>query len=292
MKEQNTTPVKKASIYAIIINSLQILCAGAAAVYILFGPKSADAEPVEIAAVLVLFAIVTLGAVLDIIEAAATFRMHYTVQGLTQTVQYVEELNKALRAQRHDFRNHLQVISGLVELEEYDDALKYIRDLNGDIRTMGQSLKTASPAVNALIMVKTEEARQKNILLKADVIGLNNDMPLPEWELCRVLSNLIDNAMDALSHTRHGTIQVIMEEEKGQFKVTVGNNGPQIPKKMQDAIFEAGFSGKGKGRGMGLYIVRQVFTSRGGSLEVTSDEEWTAFHGSIPLEPLSPDPQP
>ena len=179
MKEPNTTPVKKASVYVIIINSLQILCAAAAAAYILFGPKNADAEPVEIAAVLVLFAIVTLGAVLDIIEAAATLRMHYTVQGLTQTVQYVEELNKALRAQRHDFRNHLQVISGLVELEEYDDALKYIRDLNGDIRTMGQSLKTSSPAVNALIMVKTEEARQKNILLKADVIGLNNDMPLP-----------------------------------------------------------------------------------------------------------------
>ena len=284
MKEPSTTPVKKASLYAIIINALQILCAGAAAAYILFWQKNTRAEPVEIAAVMVLFGIVTLGAVLDIIEASATFRMHYTVQGLTQTVQYVEELNKALRAQRHDFRNHLQVISGLVELEEYEDALKYIRELNGDIRTMGQSLKTASPAVNALIMVKTEEARQKNILLKADVVGLNNDMPLPEWELCRVLSNLIDNAMDALSHTRHGVIQVIMEEENGRFKVTVGNNGPQIPKKMQDAIFEAGFSAKGEGRGMGLYIVRQVFTSRGGSLTVTSDEEWTAFHGEIPVD--------
>ena len=73
MKEPSTTPVKKASLYAIIINALQILCAGAAAAYILFWQKNTRAEPVEIAAVMVLFGIVTLGAVLDIIEASATF---------------------------------------------------------------------------------------------------------------------------------------------------------------------------------------------------------------------------
>lgn len=276
------TPIKKASLYTIIINGLQILGAGVAAAYIHFSRRLADA-PYLTAAMLVLLAIVTIGAILDIIEAARALRIQDTVQGLTQTVQYVEELNKALRAQRHDFRNHLQVISGLVELEEYEDALKYIRDVNGDIRTMGQSLKTASPAVNALLMVKTNEAHEKGILLKSDVIGLTGEMPLEEWELCRILSNLIDNAMDALKHARHSVIQVTLEQDESAFKVTVGNNGPKIPDNMLKAIFEAGFSAKGKGRGMGLYIVNQIFEQKNGRLTVTSDDQWTAFHGEIPL---------
>ncbi len=284
MKASDTSPIKKASLYAIIINALQILGAAAVALYLLLSRSSREAAPGVLAGILALLLIVTVGAVLDIIEAARSLRMKNKVQGLTQAVQYVEELNKALRAQRHDFRNHLQVISGLVELEEYEDALKYIRDVNGDIRTMGQSLKTSSPAVNALLMVKTNEARQKGIVLKADVIGLTGLLPLPEWEMCRVLSNLIDNAMDALGHTRHGMIQVTLEEKEKKLRIAVGNNGPRIPQSMLNAIFEAGFSRKGEGRGMGLYIVRQIFTDRGGSLLVSSDDRWTVFHGEIPMD--------
>ncbi|MBP2649635.1 MAG: hypothetical protein H6Q74_460 [Firmicutes bacterium] len=48
-----------------------------------------------------------------------------------------DELQRALRAQRHQFMNHLQVIYALVELKRNDKALKYIEELakNPDLLT-------------------------------------------------------------------------------------------------------------------------------------------------------------
>ncbi|MGL4773772.1 MAG: Spo0B domain-containing protein, partial [Clostridium sp.] len=44
---------------------------------------------------------------------------------LIDTLKHLEELNKTLRTQRHDYLNHIQVIYSLIELEEFEEARKY-----------------------------------------------------------------------------------------------------------------------------------------------------------------------
>ena len=109
-----------------------------------------------------------------------------------------------------------------------------------------------------------------------------DNLPLPAWEMCRVLSNLIDNAMDALEGRDSPRLLITLNEDVKSFSFEVKNNGPAIPEKLLNSIFEPGFSGKGEGRGMGLHIARETMRGTAGDLTVESCEEYTAFRGFIP----------
>ena len=109
-----------------------------------------------------------------------------------------------------------------------------------------------------------------------------DSLPLPAWEMCRVISNLIDNAMDALEKTEKPCLHISLSEDLKGFSFEISNNGPAIASGMLPSIFEPGFSGKGEGRGMGLYIARETMRSVGGDLTAQSTESCTAFAGFVP----------
>ena len=57
-----------------------------------------------------------------------------------ETLRNLESLNTTLRAQRHDYLNHFQVIYGLMELEEYEEARKYLAPAFREINKVGKVL--------------------------------------------------------------------------------------------------------------------------------------------------------
>ena len=283
MKVQPQLNVRKAALYSIVINALQIVAVLALAVYILSdGVNQALHGPMGDIVVLLLAAVVSWGAVMDIREAYKAGKLSFKLRGLNETVNQMSEMNIALRAQRHDFLNHLQVVYSLIEMREYEEANRYIEQVYGDIQSLSQALKTRCAPVNALLRAKMAEANQRRIRAECAVHAAWEDLPLPAWEMCRVLSNLIDNAMDALKESHDPRIWITLGEDVKSYSFEVKNNGPAIPEKNLASIFEAGFSGKGEGRGMGLYIARETMRGAEGDLTVESNEAFTAFRGFLP----------
>ncbi len=282
MKRPRTTYVqsRKAALFAAAVNILEILAAMGltATVYL------ADSGSLARTAVVFLSVIVILGAVVDIREAVAAIRVHADVNSLDETVQAMTLQNRQLRVQRHDFLNHLQVVYSLMEMKDYDEAMEYITQVYGDIRSVGKSLKTASAPVNALLMAKGQECREHGIQMEIQVRARWEELPIADWEICRCLGNLIDNARDALKDTRHPKIRVTLTEDVKGFGFSVWNNGPRIGEDVLESIFEAGFSLKGEGRGMGLYITRQTLRDAGGDIRVESSDRATVFTAFIPRE--------
>lgn len=274
--------ISKAAWYAIVINSLQI---GAVLGLVLFVLLDGQRNTMNLLTKLMMVALalmVSFGAVMDIREAMSARRMTVKMHGLNETVRQMNELNIALRAQRHDFLNHLQVVYSLMEMEEYQDACNYIEQVYGDIRQVSKSLRTACAPVNALLRAKISECSQVGVVLTVDVKGEWKDLPLPGWEMCRVLSNLIDNARDALQGQKNGTVIVNLGEDLKRFTFSVENNGPRIPDDLMRLIFEPGVSQKGEGRGMGLHIARETLRNVGGELIAESNDERTVFSGFVP----------
>jgi len=275
--------IRKAVIYAIVINILQILAMVALAAYILIdGVNEALHGLVGDLIVLTLTLIVSWGAIVDIREALHAGKMTVKISGLDETVTQMTDLNRALRAQRHDFLNHLQVVYSLIEMGEHEEANRYIEQVYGDIQNVSTALKTACAPVNALLRAKMAEAEQRGIRLELSVQAAWDALPLPAWEMCRVLSNLMDNAMDAMAHQENACLSIRLSEDVKGFSFEIKNNGPMIPRDIQSAIFDPGFSGKGEGRGMGLFIARETMRSAGGNLTVQSDEQFTSFSGFVP----------
>lgn len=203
---------------------------------------------------------------------------------IKDTLDKVEDLNKVLRAQRHDFMNHLQVVYGLMEMDEYNDAKDYIEKVFSDIQKVNKILKTSNPAVNALLEAKIIYSEKMGIETKVNVNSQLKDIKIPGWELCRVLGNLIDNAIFAIQQKEgQGSITINVFEDLKQYGFRIKNNGPEIPQDIIDKIFQAGFTTKGeKGEGMGLAITREILTKYGGDIKVTSDKDETEFEGVIP----------
>lgn len=203
---------------------------------------------------------------------------------LQDTLSKVENLNHSLRAQRHDFLNHLQVVYGLIEMEEYSDARDYIDKVYKDIQKVSRALKTAIPAVNALLQAKMMDAGKRDIQVHIDVSSRLEGFPIPSWEFCRVLGNLLDNAIAALEEkTENRLLNISLKEDLKVFLVRIEDNGPMIPADIADKIFNPGFTTKkGQGEGMGLAITRRILDQYGGDIEMKSDEGSTVFTVSIP----------
>lgn len=197
-----------------------------------------------------------------------------------KSYQNLEILNQTLRAQRHDYMNHLQVVISMIELEEYDNLKDYLEPVYQDIQKTGKALKTAKPAVNALLAVKSNEAQAKGIDMYLQIKSNLKELRIPEWELCKVLSNIIDNAVTALEGCEEEKKEIIVdvtEDQKG-YLFEISNNGPKIPEEMQKKIFQYGVtSKKEEGHGIGLSIVDKVVKDYQGEIKLFSDERETKF---------------
>jgi len=207
------------------------------------------------------------------------------VQGLEQQVTDEALLNRTLRAQRHDFINHLQVVYSLLQLEEYDEAKEYLDNLYGSLHEVSKLLRTDNAAVNALLAAKAAQAQQRSITLQTDIRCRLDRLPIKDWEFCCVLSNLIDNAMDAAGRRSDAVVRISLWEGVSSTRFSVSNNGPMIPRGFIAHIFEPGITTKtGTGSGMGLYIVKTLLNNNGGDITVESTPEDTRFSGHLPYK--------
>ena len=276
--------VKKATRFTVAINLLQVAAMVAVLVYTVVHAPT-EGRHIEIAAIAAALLIVLWGAVADIREALNAARIVEQARMLEEANRQLEDLNGTLRKQRHDFMNHLQVVFSLLELNDADEAMQYVESVYGDIKRTGSVLKTAIPAVNALIAAKRQDCEAQGIALALHIGSSWQGLPVPGWEMCRVLGNLIDNAREALladEASEDRRIDLTIDETPGAYTFRVGNNGPAIPPQLHRSIFQLGFTTKSEGHGSGLSIVEEIVKDNGGEIRVESNEEHTVFIGSIP----------
>ena len=211
-------------------------------------------------------------------------RLKESYDALAVSHRNLEELNSELRAQRHDYLNNLQVVYGLMELEEYEELHCFLQPVFKDMLKTGKALRTSKPAINALLKAKMGEAESRGIdfyiEVKSDLAGLQ----VEDWELCKVLANLLDNAMTALEG-KEGERKITLDisEDIKQYQFSICNNGPEIPADMREAIFRQGITTKkGEGHGMGLFIVMSVLNGYEGTMKLRSEDSETEFLFTLP----------
>lgn len=279
--------IRKTIILIFAINMIQL---GTLAVILLYSAFTRSSSPSALgqSGQFLFMIIVTVTSLINsFISIRDTYLLNRTesqYQLLKETITQVENLNKTLRAQRHDFLNHLQVVFGLIEMGEYLEANQYIEKVYNDIQKVSRALKTSNPAVNALLQVKTMDAEKRGMKVEILVSSQLDGLSLPSWEMCKVLGNLIDNAIDSLEeNTGEKILTIKITEDLKSFGLMIGDNGPGISEHLREKIFEPGFSTKGnRGEGMGLAIVKETLAHYGGCVKVSSTRNQTFFEVTIP----------
>ncbi|MCA8867935.1 MAG: HAMP domain-containing histidine kinase [Rhodobacteraceae bacterium] len=104
-------------------------------------------------------------------------------------------------------------------------------------------------------------------------------------QVFRILSNLVRNAGQAIASTgRPGTVTIGLTEVDGKATITVDDDGPGLPPKAREHLFQPFEGGARKGgSGLGLAIASELVTGHGGSLTlVRSDGTGTRFTITLP----------
>ena len=206
-----------------------------------------------------------------------------TMRDLTELRQLQRELGitqqttEALRAQAHEFANRLHTISGLLELGEYEEVLRYVKRLGSATQELSAAVtsKIGDPTVAALLIAKASLAAERGIHLKVSPstrVGALDDA-LSE-DVTTVVGNLVDNALDAIGPLGGGVVEVELVEEAGEVRVQVRDSGPGVAPDLVDEVFSRGFTTKaanGGRRGFGLALTRTICARRGGTVSVRND---------------------
>jgi sensor histidine kinase regulating citrate/malate metabolism len=151
----------------------------------------------------------------------------------------------------------------------------------GDIKQVGQLLRTSNAAVNALLAAKSVDATKKGVELKFHISAKLDNIPIEDWQFCRILSNLIDNAIYEAKKIK-GEVHLTLREDENALYFSVENDGDDIPDEIMKQLLEPGFTTKGdEGTGMGLYIVTQTLEENNGSMQIESSDGRTRFFGHI-----------
>ncbi len=110
-------------------------------------------------------------------------------------------------------------------------------------------------------------------------------------ELNQVWTNLIDNAIDAM--TGRGELRLRVSANASDLLVEIGDNGPGIPESVVGRIFDVFFTTKpqGQGTGLGLHVSQNIAQKHGGEITVRTEPGDTRFLVRLPLRGLSKNAQ-
>lgn len=104
----------------------------------------------------------------------------------------------------------------------------------------------------------------------------------------QVFTNLISNAVEAMTPQQGGTIAVQLEIDENipnheQIEIKISDSGPGIPDEIRGRIFEPFLTTKSTGTGLGLAICKRIITAHRGNISVNSFPGGTVFHVYLPV---------
>ncbi len=211
-----------------------------------------------------------------VVGAIASFRDKTEVTRMAEELTGVKKMAWSLRAQNHEFMNKLHTIAGLIQLEEYNEALEFISDI-AKVRSnisniLTDNIKDAS--LSALLLSKYNKAEECRVKLQIDENSKLKKLPegMISDEIISVVGNLIENSLDEVKNDGTGIIYVKIAEDGHLLSIKIKDNGDGIPVEYRKKIYEQGFSTKEGQRGHGMYIVKKIIDEYNGTINFDVDE--------------------
>ena len=147
-----------------------------------------------------------------------------------------------------------------------------------------RELVSINEVIGEMVALLRGEANRYGVSIRMD---LGADLPktmADRVQLQQVLMNLMLNGIEAMKETG-GILTVKSQTEDRQVLISVSDTGVGLPAENMDRIFDAFFTTKPQGSGMGLAISRSIIESHGGRLSATANTgRGASFHFSLPTE--------
>ena len=185
-------------------------------------------------------------------------------------LKLMQNANDAYKSMRHDMKQHLSMLTGYLQNGEKHKALDYISQINGGIGKGSKYIDTGNKDVDCIFNYITGEVIEIGGSVATD-IKVPEEMPVDNFDLNVILSNLLLNACEAVSKCDKKVIHAAMRYDRGALKISVQNTYNGELEQKGDELLST--KQEKAGHGIGLWSVRKAVEKYGGVMEISHTEE-------------------
>ena len=178
-----------------------------------------------------------------------------------------------MRMLRHDMKNHITVMNGLFDSGKTDELGEYLKELGTSFSDTQSVNITGNEIADAIIYEKKKYAEMNGASLVTE--GSLKGLEISAVTLCTVLSNLLDNAVEAAAQTDTERVITLSAKKSGSFYYVCISN-PSANAVDVSADIPTGKSDS-TGHGLGLKSVRKAIEKCGGTLELSCKEASSGY---------------
>lgn len=182
----------------------------------------------------------------------------------------VENMYRQVRGWRHDYRNHIQMMKVLAANGDLEGIKAYLDQLDTDLNTVDTVVKTGNAMADAILNSKISLAKSRGIPVQVNA-HIPMKLKMSELDLCCILGNLFDNAIDASLALPEDQrlIRVYMDIKGSQLYIsftnfTAAKKLPKVGKRFRTT--------KGEGHGFGLVRIDSIIERLDGYLSRNSED--------------------
>ncbi|WP_052130317.1 ATP-binding protein [Ureibacillus sinduriensis] len=210
-----------------------------------------------------------------VVGVVSSFRLQSEIDRLAMELSQVKKYTEALRAQTHEYNNFLYTISGLIYLQNYEEALELIhseREAQGNlIHFISDRLQ--DPFISGILIGFFNRAKELKVQLIIDEDSRLESLPkhIQKHLFVSIVGNLVTNAFEAVEHLpeEERLVRILILDNGKELLIEVEDSGKGIDHKVKDLLFEQRISTKGAHNGQhgfGLMKVKVNLRELGGEI--------------------------
>lgn len=276
--------VKYLLVYLVLIQALLL---GLINANIILGQEKYGKVPDQIKDNIIILSMLIIGTLLLSLylvrKLIYSVRKEITLESQSFFLTNVNDMFISLKAQRHDFLNHIHTINGLIITEDYYLVQSYIKKLVKDTVKLNDIIKLDEPFLAALFRSKLIHTTSKNIKLNINCFINFNKLKIDRFELIRIIGNILDNSIEAVENLplKDKSIDIKIYCELDEYCFEISNRTINLVMDKENLINE-GFTTKEGHTGLGLFIVKNLVEKNKGELIIDYKENLITFKIKFP----------
>ena len=184
------------------------------------------------------------------------------------------------RKRAHEYKNQIAVISALASGGQYEELLAYVKKADAVLQEETNAIDANHVIVNAILNTKYKEATAKGIVFVLKVNDLSN-VKICEEDIVLILSNLLNNAIEACERAKEKVIKLKFMLEEEQIIISVKNSMAAMPM-VEDGRLQTTKTEEPSEHGMGIRNVIETVADCGGKYTIHFDEDGFLFSILLP----------
>ena len=173
-------------------------------------------------------------------------------------IELLKEEKQNFRKIKHDYLNFLTVAQGLIEIDQKEKALSLLKDTTNELMNISNIPLCSNETINTALYIKQNQAQQIGIEINVNITE-NHPLKLSEYDVSRILFNLLDNAIEAVNEieTSEKNINLNIEINEDYLLISCSNlcSGKKTYRSPE--------------RGNGMKIIKDIVKKYKGEFEFT-----------------------